>query len=77
MSYNRVVQNLENALETWNDKLSEIWQLITETPESFKGGTVWTVIVNSHGALRVKKSARILKMLVRFALAKRCCDIRT
>ena len=64
MSDNLVVQNLENALETWNDKLSEIWQLITETPEGFKGGTVWTVIVNSHGTLRVKKPAHILKMSV-------------
>ena len=28
MSDNWVVQNLENALETWNEKLAEIWQLI-------------------------------------------------
>ena len=28
MSDNWVVQNLENALETWNSKLSEIWQLL-------------------------------------------------
>ena len=27
MSDNWVVQNLENALETWNSKLSEIWQV--------------------------------------------------
>ena len=26
MSDNWIVQNLENALETWNEKLSEIWQ---------------------------------------------------
>lgn len=94
MSDNWVVQNLENALDTWNDKLSEIWQLITQTPESFKGGTIWTVIVNIHGALQaiglallvlffvvgvvktcgsfteVKKPEHILKLFVRFALAK-------
>ena len=46
MSDNWIVQNLENALETWNEKLSEIWQLITQSPESFKGGTIWNVIVN-------------------------------
>ena len=39
MSDNWIVQNLENALKTWNDKLSEIWQLITQSPEQFKGGT--------------------------------------
>ena len=45
MSDNWVVQNLENALETWNSKLAEIWQLITQSPEQFKGGTIWNVIV--------------------------------
>ena len=33
MSDNWVVQNFENALETWNSKLAEIWQLITQSPE--------------------------------------------
>ena len=50
-SDNWIVQNLQNALETWNDKLSEIWELITQTPESFKGGGIWRVIENIHGAL--------------------------
>ena len=52
MSGNWVVQNLQNSLETWNSKLSEIWQLITQSPEQFKGGTIWNVIVNIHGALQ-------------------------
>ena len=52
MSDNWIVQNLENALRTWNDKLSEIWQLITQSPEQFKGGTIWNVIVNIHGAVQ-------------------------
>lgn len=52
MSENWVVQNLENALDTWNDKLSEIWQLVTQSPESFKGGAIWNVIVNIHGAVQ-------------------------
>lgn len=52
MSDNWVVQNLENALETWNEKLAEIWQLITQSPENFKGGAIWGVIVNIHGALQ-------------------------
>ena len=52
MSDNWVVQNLENALETWNEKLSEIWQLITTTPQDFKGGGIWGVIVNINGAVQ-------------------------
>ena len=52
MSDNWVVQNLENALEVWNDKLSEIWTLITQSPQTFKGGSIWNVITNVHGALQ-------------------------
>jgi len=52
LSDNWVVQNLENALNTWNEKLAEIWQLITQSPQQFKGGAIWSVIVNIHGALQ-------------------------
>ena len=52
MSDNWVVQNLENALNTWNEKLAEIWQLITQSPENFKGGAIWDVIIDIHGALQ-------------------------
>lgn len=44
-SKNWVVQNLENALQTWNSKLGEIWSLLTQSPETFKGGTIWQVIL--------------------------------
>ena len=52
VSDNWVVQNLENALEVWNGKLSEIWQLITQSPQDFKGGAIWAVIADIHGALQ-------------------------
>lgn len=51
MSDNWVVQNLQNALDTWNEKLAEIWQILTQSPETFKGGSIWNVIVDIHGAL--------------------------
>lgn len=51
-SSNWVVQNLQKALETWNGKLSEIWLLITQSPEQFKGGQIWNVITDIHGALQ-------------------------
>lgn len=50
-SDNWIVQNLQNALDTWNEKLAEIWQIITQSPEEFKGGGIWDVIVQIHGAL--------------------------
>ena len=62
MSDNWVVQNLQNALETWNQKLSEIWQLLTTTPQDFKGGGIWGVIVNINGAVQ----AIALALLVLF-----------
>jgi len=94
MSDNWVVQNLIKALETWNEKLAEIWTIIAQSPENFKGGSIWTVILNIHGALQaigyallvlffvtgvvktcgsfteVKKPEHVLKLFVRFAIAK-------
>jgi hypothetical protein len=52
MSDNWVVQNLQNALDTWNSKLSEIWQLLTTSPQDFKGGNIWNVMVTINGAVQ-------------------------
>lgn len=51
-SGNWIVDNLNNALNTWNEKLGEIWNLITQSPETFKGGEVWNVILDIHGAVQ-------------------------
>lgn len=51
MSDNWIVSILESALADWNGKLTEIWTLLTQTPQNFKGGDVWTVIVGIHNAL--------------------------
>ena len=52
MSDHWVVQNLNNALAVWNGKLTEIWSLVTQSPETFKGGSIWAVIVTINGALQ-------------------------
>lgn len=49
---NWVVSTLESALSGWNDKLAELWQLVSQTPETFKGGTIWSVIVSLNTALQ-------------------------
>ena len=49
---NWIVGNLQNALDTWNGKLSEIYTLVTQSPSSFKDGTIWEIIVNINGALQ-------------------------
>ena len=51
MSDNWIVSNLESALSGWNEKLSEIWTLLTQSPETFKGGTVWSMILTINNAL--------------------------
>ena len=52
MSDNWVVGNLENALSTWNEKLGELWTLLTQTPQNFKGGDIWDVIVDINSAVQ-------------------------
>ena len=52
MSDNWVVQNLQNALDTWNSKLAEIWSLVTTTPETFKGGAIWNVIKSIYNSMQ-------------------------
>ena len=51
-SGNWIIDNLNYALKTWNDKLSEIWQLLTQSPQTFKGGGIWNVVVTIHGGLQ-------------------------
>ena len=50
-SGNWIIDNLNNALNTWNAKLGEIWHILTQSPDTFKGGAIWNVIVNIHGAV--------------------------
>jgi hypothetical protein len=47
-----IIENLENAVSTWNDKLKDIWMLIMQSPEDFKNGRIWKLAVNIHGALQ-------------------------
>ncbi|MEY8259055.1 hypothetical protein AALA80_01790 [Oscillospiraceae bacterium 50-60] len=51
MSDNWIVSILESALTDWNGKLSEIWTLLTQTPQSFKGGDIWTAVSGIHTAM--------------------------
>lgn len=46
-----IIDNLINAIETWNEKLTEIWLLLTQDIQTFKGGVIWGIIEKVHGAL--------------------------
>lgn len=64
MSENWVIQNLQNALTTWDEKLSEIWTLLTQSPQSFRGGALWSIAVNIHGALQAIAYALLVLFFV-------------
>ena len=82
MSDNWVVSTLENALSNWNDHLAEIWSLVSQTPESFRGGEIWTVIQHmlttttgierTRGVLDALNEAGNIEILGSF-----CCDNST
>ena len=70
-SRNWIVDNLNSALGTWNGKLAEIWQLLSTTPEEFKGGGVWTVIQGINGALQAIGCALLVLFFV-MGIVKTC-----
>lgn len=51
-SDNWVVRNLEDALNTWNDKMGEVVGLLTTSPADSRGGGIWDVILTIHGAVQ-------------------------
>lgn len=71
LSDNWVIQNLENALSTWNEKLTEIWSLLTTTPQEFKGGGIWKVIVDINGAVQAIGLALLVLFFV-VGMVKTC-----
>lgn len=44
--------NLQNSLDTWNGKMQEIWTLVSQSPQEFKGGGIWNAIVGINGAMQ-------------------------
>ena len=71
MSDNWVVQNLENTLATWNEKLFEIWDIATKSPTQFRDGAIWGVIENIHGGIQAIGLALLVLFFV-IGLVKTC-----
>ncbi|MPY19894.1 hypothetical protein F3P21_24045 [Paenibacillus glucanolyticus] len=44
--------------------MTEIWQLVTESPVDFKGGGIWRVILDIHGALQASGLALLVLFFV-------------
>jgi hypothetical protein len=75
MSDNWIVQNLQNALNTWNEKFAEIWSLLTTPPQSFQGGGIWRVILNINNTLQGIGLALLVLFFV-YGIAKTCTSIQ-
>ena len=52
-----IIDNLNAALNTWNEKLAEIWQLLTQGLADFKGGGGWNVMPVSYTHLTLYSMA--------------------
>ena len=65
------MDNLNSALGTWNEKLAEIWTLLSTSPENFKGGAVWSVMRDINGALQAIGCALLVLFFV-MGIVKTC-----
>jgi len=70
-SGNWIIDNLNSALDTWDDRLSEIWTLISTSPENFKGGGIWAVILNINDGLKAVGYALLVLFFV-MGVVKTC-----
>ena len=43
---------LQDSLNRWNTTMESIWELLLQSPETFKGGSIWTTIVHINGGLK-------------------------
>lgn len=69
-----IIDNLQNALETWNEKLAEIWTLLTQSPQAFKGGHIWNTIQQINGALMAIGLALLVLFFV-VGMVKTCTNL--
>ena len=70
-SGNWIVDNMNSALNMWNGRLAEIWQLLSCSPEDFRGGGVWTVMVGINDALKATGYALLVLFFV-MGVVKTC-----
>ena len=64
-----IIDNLTNAINTWNEKMAEIWLLLTQSPQEFKGGGIWQAITTIHSTL-IAIGLALLVLFFVFGLVK-------
>ena len=68
-----IIDNLTNAINTWNAKLAEIWLLLTQSPQDFRGGKIWEVIQKINGGLMAIALALLVLFFV-IGVLKTCTN---
>ena len=69
-----IIDNLSNALNTWNEKLADIWLLLTQSPQDFKEGGIWHAVVSIHQGLQAIGLALLVLFFV-IGVAKTCSNL--
>lgn len=70
-----VLDNLENSIRTWAEKLAEIWNLLTQDPQTFRSGTIWSIIQRIHGSLKAVGLALIVLFFL-YGVVKQTTSLR-
>lgn len=47
-----IYEHLQKALYLWNEKLGEVWQLLSTSPQNFKGGALWAVVQSINATMQ-------------------------
>ncbi|HMM30852.1 MAG TPA: hypothetical protein PKB13_03630 [Clostridia bacterium] len=47
-----IIEILQNALNTWNERLGQVFTILTTSPQSFGGGVIYDVIKSINGAMQ-------------------------
>jgi hypothetical protein len=47
-----IIDILQNALDAWNEKLAQVFTILTTSPQSFGGGVIYDVIKSINGAMQ-------------------------
>ena len=59
-----ITNNLKTSLDTWNGKMNEIWQLVTQSPQDFRGRGIWSVVQNITGTMQAVGLALLVLFFV-------------
>ena len=61
---NWIIDNLNNALKVWSDAISAIWNVLTQSPQTFHDGAIWNIMTDIHDGLKAIAYALLVLFFV-------------